>query len=143
MLSVLITSYQGLLTDQVFATSGMSVDYNNSLRLSRQLLKHGNISNISSEGFLITGLLQGLSSATPYANPDDIVRQLSTLHNFATTKIQLEAEKYIENQNQATSKWIASKESLAKTLLNGNHRDLYALLFEKDENGKMDKLRSN
>lgn len=139
MLSVLITSYQGLLTDQVFATSGMSVDYNNSLRLSRQLLKHGNISNISSEGFLITGLLQGLSSATPYANPDDIVRQLSTLHNFATTKIQLEAEKYIENQNQATSKWIASKESLAKTLLNGNHRDLYALLFEKDENGNISK----
>jgi hypothetical protein len=37
----------------------------------------------------------------------------------------MEAEPYIDDQNRATSEWLASKESLMKTLLVGNHRELY------------------
>lgn len=137
MLSTLIQTYQGLMTDQAYKTSGMGLDYDNSVRTAWQLLKNGDVGKFSANGVLLTGLLQGLSSATPYANPDDSVRMLSTLHSFGTTQIQMEAEPYIDDQNRATSEWLASKESLMKTLLIGNHRELYKQLFETKD-GKID-----
>lgn len=138
LLSTLIQTYQGLMTDQAFMTSGMGLDYNNSLRTAWQLIKNGDVGKFSAEGLLLTGLLQGLSSATPYANPDDSVRMLSTLHSFGTTQIQMEAEPYIDDQNRATSEWLASKRSLMRSLLIGDHRPLYKNLFAT-ENGEIDK----
>lgn len=138
-LSNVIAAYRGFWTDQAYPTSGMSIDYNNSLRTAYQLIKNGDVGKYSANGVLITGILQGLSTATPYANPDDSVRRLSTLHTFGTTQVQMQAEPFIESQNKATSEWLASKKSLGEILLVGNHHDLYKQLFEKDKDGNVDK----
>lgn len=137
--SMLINTYKGLTTDQAYVTSGMSVDYDNSLRAGYQAIRQGAISKTNSNGVLITGLLQGLNSATPYANPDDTVRSLATLFTYGTTRVQLEAEKFIEDQNRATSKWLSSKESNFETLALSNHRSYYENLFVHDANGKVAK----
>lgn len=131
LLSALIQKFQGLLTDEAFEVSQMGLDYDNSVRAGWSLIKNGDVGKFSANGILLSGFLQGLSSATPYANPDDTVRMLSTLHTFGTTQIQMEAEDYISDQNEATSKWLEAKESHLKTMLVGNHRNLYKQLMKK------------
>lgn len=131
LFSVLIQTFQGLMTDEAYETSPMGLDYDNSVRAGWSLIKNGDVGKFSANGILLSGFLQGLSSATPYANPDDTVRMLSTLHTFGTTQIQMEAEDYISDQNEATSKWLEAKESHLKTMLIGNHRELYKQLMKK------------
>lgn len=136
-LSAIIAALRGIATDQAFVTSGMGVDYNNSFRALRALVKNGDVSKFTPDGILLTGFLQGLSTATPYANPDDTVRMISQLHTYGTTEIQLQAEDIIESNNRATSEWLATKEEFINTLLIGNHRSLYQQLMEHDKNGQI------
>lgn len=134
-LSAIVNALKGLTTDQAFVTSGMGVDYNNSFRALRNLVVHGDTRRFSADGVSLTGFLQGLSTATPYANPDDTVRMIAQLQTYGTTQIQLQAEDLIEQSNQATSKWLKSKEGTLNTMLLSNHRALYQALFQQDKTG--------
>lgn len=137
-LSNLIAALRGVATDQAYETSGMGVDYNNSFRAARSFLRNGDVSRFTPDGILLTGFLQGLSTATPYANPDKTVQMLSQLHTYGTTQVQMQAERHIEEINKATSEWLKTKESLAATLLVGNHREFYKQLFQTGSDGKID-----
>lgn len=132
-----IATLKGLATDEAYITSSMGVDYNNSLRAGWQMLTQREVNKFSNDGVLINGLLQGMSTATPYANPDDTVRMISQLHTYGTTKVQLEVQGIIDEMNKATTKWLEGKETRLQTLFISNHKDLYRQLFQT-VNGELD-----
>lgn len=118
--------------------SSTGLDFNNSIRLAKQLYTD-NFSGITSEGVSLTGFFQGIDFASPYSNPSEAVRQVSQWHSYSVTLIQRELDDYVDGQNKAFAKWITSKKSLISAKLTKADSEIFLnTLIKKNPDGSFD-----
>lgn len=135
---VIYSLSNGVSLERLSDVSSTGLDFNNSIRLAKQLYTD-NFSGITSEGVSLTGFFQGIDFASPYANPSEAVRQVSQWHSYSVTLIQRELDDYVDGQNKAFAKWITSKKALITAKLTKADQSVFLdTLIKKNPDGTFD-----
>lgn len=101
----------------------------------KHMVLYGEAKQFARNGYAITGLLQGVDTATTYGNPDYAVNYTNILISNWMAQARQQFLSNTDELNDATIEFLNSKESKAKRVISGNHFSAYKSLLKPNKDG--------
>lgn len=101
----------------------------------KHMVLYGEAKQFARNGYAITGLLQGVDTATMYGNPDYAVNYTNMLISNWMAQARQQFLSNTDELNDATIEFLNSKENKAKRVISGNHFSAYKSLLKPNKDG--------
>ena len=101
------------------------------------LFRTGQAKKFAQNGYVLTGLAQGMDMSVTYANPDAAVDAISRQHRIAMAKSRRDLEAQGLEINKATTEFLNKSVSVLSQAIIGYNKSAYMPLFQT-KNGKID-----
>ena len=133
----LIVTLSGYDTDEQYHASTMGIKSENIFGMSWSLLRTGQAKKFAKNGYVLTGLGQGIDMSVTYANPDIALDAVSRQHRVAMAKSRRDLEAQGLEINKATTEFLNASISKISQAIIGYNKSAYACLFQTND-GKLD-----
>ena len=115
----------------------MGIKSENIFGMSWSLLRTGQAKKFAKNGYVLTGLGQGMDMSVTYANPDIALDAVSRQHRVAMAKSRRDLEAQGLEINKATTEFLNASISKISQAIVGYNKSAYACLFQTND-GKLD-----
>ena len=133
----LIATLTGYDVNKQHHSSKYSFDKKNSFGAAWSLLRRGEIQRFAENGYVLTGLVQGMDMSVTYANPDVAVDAISRQHRNAMMRSRRDLEAQGIEINKATTEFLNASTSKLSQAIIGYNKTAYSCLFQTKD-GKID-----
>lgn len=136
--AALTAQLQGILSDKIPNITKQGYSFQDSLVAGIYLLARGQIKAYTSDGYLITGLANGLESSVSYKNPDEMGRRINLAIDSYFTQVRKQFIDEIKEVNDAARKYFNYIQDnimpggRIQDAVFGRHSPYYKALIEKD-----------
>lgn len=133
----LILTIQNFDFQDYYRSGKYNLDWDNSFGMLFSAVKRGDVAKYARNGYIITGLAQGVDTSMALSNPDKVIHQINSMTLGMIDVARRALIKEGKEINDATAEFIDYYKGKVSQMITWDNSSLYKMLLQKDKNSNI------